>query len=340
MRVLVTGGAGYIGSQTAKALAQSGHDVVVLDNLTGGHRWAVKWGELLEGDILDADFMRFIFAQKCIEAVIHFAGVIQVGESVKHPGKYFRINTEGTLRLLDTMAEHDVKPMVFSSSAAVYGTPQKVPIPEDHPTHPVSPYGESKLFVERMLHWFGAAHGIRWAALRYFNASGADLEGELGEEHDPESHLIPLVIKAALGEIAQVEIYGTDYPTPDGTAIRDYIHVVDLAEAHVRALDYLVHGGESCALNLGTGVGHSVREVITAVNRSAAKQDPGANQGAGARSVPFREAARRAGDPAVLVADPSQAQKALNWMAVHSSLDQIVASAWAWHCAKKRKKMA
>ena len=325
MRVLVTGGAGYIGSHTAKALARTGHDVLVLDDLSGGHRWAVKWGKLLEGDILNAQFLRSCFRDNQIDAVIHFAGVIQVGESVTNPSKYFRINTVGTLRLLDAMREEGVKPIVFSSSAAIYGTPLKVPIPEDHPANPVSPYGESKLAVERILHWYGNAYGIRWAALRYFNASGADLDGELGEGHDPESHLIPLVIKAALGQIPQVEVYGTDYPTPDGTAIRDYIHVMDLAEAHVCALQYLVDGGENTALNLGAGEGHSVSTVINAVNRCVARTS------SGARPVPFREAPRRAGDPASLVADPSQAKEVLRWAPQHSGLDEIVGSAWAWH---------
>ncbi len=325
MQVLVTGGAGYIGSHTAKALAKTGHDVLVLDDLSGGHRWAVKWGKFLEGDILNSDFLRQCFRQNQIDAVIHFAGVIQVGESVRNPSKYFRINTAGSLELLDAMLEHGVKHIVFSSSAAIYGTPLKVPIPEDHPASPVSPYGDSKLAVERILHWYGNAYGIRWAALRYFNASGADLEGELGEGHDPESHLIPLVIKAALGQIPQVEIYGTDYPTPDGTAIRDYIHVADLAEAHVRALHFLVEGGESTALNLGTGEGHSVRTVIDAVNRCVARTS------GGARPVPFSEAPRRAGDPPSLVAESLQAQKLLKWTPQHSSLDQIVTSAWNWH---------
>ncbi|MGH9432017.1 MAG: UDP-glucose 4-epimerase GalE [Terriglobia bacterium] len=328
MQVLVTGGAGYIGSQTAKALAKTGHEVLVLDDLSGGHRWAVKWGQLLEGDILNSDFLRRLFQQSRIEAVIHFAGVIQVGESVKNPSKYFQINTLGTLKLLDAMVQQGVKHMVFSSSAAIYGTPQRIPIPEDHPASPVSPYGESKLFVERILRWYGHAYGIRWAALRYFNASGADPDGEIGEDHKPESHLIPLVIKAALGQIPQIEIYGTDYPTPDGTAIRDYIHVSDLAEGHGRALHHLVEGGESCALNLGTGRGHSVREVIHAVNRCAAQQSRGA------RSAPFREAPRRAGDPPSLVADPSRAQKVLKWAPQHSSLEEIVTSAWAWHSSQ------
>ncbi|MGH9452390.1 MAG: UDP-glucose 4-epimerase GalE [Terriglobia bacterium] len=331
MRVLVTGGAGYIGSHTAKALAKTGHEVLVLDDLSGGHLWAVKWGTLLEGDVLDPDFLHQVFQQNHVDAVIHFAGVIQVGESVKNPGKYFRTNTVGTLELLDAMVGAGVKHIVFSSSAAIYGTPQAVPIPESHPASPVSPYGESKLFVEQILRWYGNAYGIRWTALRYFNASGADPDGEIGEDHDPESHLIPLIIKAALGHIPQVEVYGTDYPTPDGTAIRDYIHVADLAEAHVRALHYLVEGGESCALNLGTGQGHSVREVIEAVNRRAAQQS------GGPRSVPFREAPRRAGDPAALVADPSRAQKVLKWVPQHSSLEEIVTSAWAWHSSRVEK---
>jgi UDP-glucose-4-epimerase GalE len=330
MRVLVTGGAGYIGSHTAKALVRAGHEVLVLDDLSSGHRWAVKCAELMVGNILDTDFLSRTFRQHPLDAVIHFAGVIQVGESVQDPGKYFRINTVGTLNLLDVMVEHNVKPIVFSSSAAIYGTPRQIPIPEDHSASPVSPYGESKLFVERILHWYGKAHGTHWAALRYFNASGADPDGDIGEEHHPETHLIPLVVKATLGQNPGVEIYGTDYPTPDGTAIRDYIHVGDLAEGHVRVLHHLLEGGENCALNLGTGSGHSVREVIEAVNRCAAQHGGG--------SVPFREAPRRAGDPPSLVADPSRASKLLHWTPQHSGLDEIVASAWAWHSSKSTAK--
>jgi UDP-glucose-4-epimerase GalE len=319
MRVLVTGGAGYIGSHTAKALTQAGHEVVVLDNFSAGHRWAIKWGPCVEGDLADTSLIKQALTAYGIDAVMHFAASIQVGESVRDPKKYFWNNVVNTLRLLDAMTEAGVGHIVFSSSAAVYGDPQKVPIPEEHPTQPVNPYGETKLMMERALRWYGAAYGIRWTALRYFNAAGADLDGELGEEHDPETHLIPLVIRAATGRNPYVEIYGTDYPTPDGTAIRDYIHIADLADAHVKALEHLARGGESMALNLGTGRGHTVREVVAAV----AKVSGG--------PVPTRDAPRRAGDPPVLVADPAKAMSFLNWKPKLASLEQIVESAWKWH---------
>jgi UDP-glucose-4-epimerase GalE len=325
MRVLVTGGAGYIGSQTAKALASAGHESVVLDNLVTGHREAVKWGPFIEGDVGDKELLAKIFTEHRIEAVIHFAASLLVGESVKNPQKYFWNNVVNTLSLLDEMKACGVKPIVFSSSAAAYGNPVKVPIPEDHPTNPVNPYGESKLCMERAIRWYGVAYGLRGAALRYFNAAGADLDGELGEEHDPESHLIPLVVQAALGQRPDVEVYGTDYPTPDGTAIRDYIHVVDLADAHLRALEYLADEGESTELNLGTGKGHSVREVVAGVGKVC-----------GGR-VPAKDAPRRAGDPAVLVADPSKARQVLGWQPQHSDLDTIIQSAWTWHSSKGRK---
>jgi UDP-arabinose 4-epimerase len=319
MRVLVTGGAGYIGSHTAKALARAGHEVVVLDNFSGGHRWAVKWGPCVEGDLADSAVVKSALQAYGIDAVMHFAASIQVGESVRDPKKYFWNNVVNTLRLLDTMIEAGVAHIVFSSSAAVYGNPEKVPIPEQHPTRPVSPYGDTKLIMERALERYGAAYGLRWTALRYFNAAGADPDGELGEEHAPETHLIPLVIRAALGRSPHVEVYGTDYPTSDGTALRDYIHIADLADAHVKALAYLARGGESMALNLGTGKGHTVREVIAAVESVAHGQ------------VPARDAPRRAGDPPALVADPTKAMSLLDWNPKSPGLDQIVESAWRWH---------
>jgi len=325
MRVLVTGGAGYIGSQTAKALAQAGHETIVLDDLSTGHRAAVKWGPFIEGDLGNKELLKKIFTDHRIEAVLHFAASLLVGESMVNPQKYFWNNVVNTLVLLDAMKAHEVKHIVFSSSAATYGNPEKVPIPEDHPKRPVNPYGESKLCMERAIRWYGAAYGLRGVALRYFNAAGADLDGDIGEEHDPESHLIPLVVLAALGQRPAVEIYGTDYPTPDGTAIRDFIHVVDLADAHVRALDYLVAGGESTELNLGTGQGHSVREVVSSVGKLS--KGP----------VPARDAPRRAGDPAVLVADPGKAQETLGWHPRHSDLDAIIQSAWKWHSSKGRR---
>lgn len=326
MRILVTGGAGYIGSHTAKALARAGYEPVVLDNLSAGHRWAVKWGPLIEGDLADSELVNRTIKDYRIEAVMHFAANLNVGESTTEPRKYFWNNVVNTLRLLDAMVDVGVRYIVFSSSAATYGDPQTIPIPEDHPTRPVNPYGETKLSMERALHWYGVAYGLRWVALRYFNAAGADLEGELGEEHDPETHLIPLVVLAALERRPYVEVFGTDYPTPDGTAIRDYIHIVDLAEAHVLALQYLLAGRESSAMNLGTGEGHSVREVIAAVGRLCQAR------------VPTRDAPRRAGDPPVLVADARRAGKVLGWRPRYPHLDAIVQSAWNWHAAGPHEK--
>ena len=317
--VLVTGGAGYIGGHTCKALARAGYTPVTLDNLVYGHRWAVKWGPFVEGDLADRDLLRRVMREHQIQAVVHFAAYAYVGESVRAPEKYFRNNVVNTLNLLEAMRAADVDSIVFSSTCATYGVPSKVPISESDPQQPVNPYGESKLFVERALHWLGNAHGLRWAALRYFNAAGADPDGELGEDHDPETHLIPLVIEAALGRRPHIEVYGTDYDTPDGTAIRDYIHVTDLAEAHVLALNQILAGGNSLALNLGTGTGHSVRDVINTV------------EGISKRPVPVREGPRRPGDPPALVADPSLAQEVLGWTPNHSSLPAIVSTAFNWH---------
>ena len=328
MRVLVTGGAGYIGSHTAKALAKAGHEPLVLDNLSAGHRWAVKWGPLLEWDLADTELLPQLLEKERVEAVMHFAASLLVGESVEKPRKYFWNNVVNTLHLLDAMLEAGVKRIVFSSSAAVYGNPLQVPIPENHPKEPVNPYGETKLAMERALKWYGNAYGVRWVALRYFNAAGADPEGELGECHEPEAHLIPLTIQAALGQRPSVEIYGADYPTADSTAVRDYIHVTDLADAHVRALEYLASGGESRALNLGTGHGCSVCEVIQAVGKISPNP------------VPFREGPRRVGDPPVLVADATNAGKILAWKPQRSELGSIIQDAWKWHskgtCEKRR----
>jgi UDP-arabinose 4-epimerase len=319
MRVLVTGGAGYIGSHAAKALAKAGHKPLVLDNLSSGHRWAVKWGRLFDWDLADAAKLSQLLEKEQVEAVLHFAASLLVGESMQKPRKYYWNNVVNTLHLLDAMLESGVQRIVFSSSAATYGDPQKVPIPEDHPKVPVNPYGETKLAMERALQWYGNAYGLKWMALRYFNAAGADPDGEIGESHDPEAHLIPLTLQAALGQRPHVEIYGTDYPTSDGTAVRDYIHVTDLADAHVRALEYLANGGESRALNLGTGHGYSVREVIDAAGKISL------------HPVPFREGPRRAGDPPVLVADARHAGTTLGWIPQHSELETIMRDAWNWH---------
>ncbi|HEY6293120.1 MAG TPA: UDP-glucose 4-epimerase GalE [Terriglobia bacterium] len=325
MRVLVTGGAGYIGSHTAKALSHSGHEPVVLDNFSAGHRWAVQWGPLAEGDLANQEFIRATLRDFKIEAVIHFAADALVGESVANPRKYYWNNVVNSLRLADTMVELDVKHIVFSSSCATYGEPKQVPISEDHSQQPVNPYGETKLVIERILRDYEPAYGLHWMALRYFNAAGADPEGELGEDHDPESHLIPIAIQAALGQRPYIEIYGTDYPTPDGTAIRDYIHVTDLARAHVQGLEYLAEGGTSTALNLGTGQGHSVREVIASIGRLCEGK------------VPAREGPRRAGDPPALVAEVSRARQVLGWKADYPGLDSIVESAWKWHSAERAR---
>ena len=324
MNILITGGAGYIGSHTAKAVARAGHTPVVYDSLERGHRSAVRWGPLVQADLASAETLRKTIEQFAIEAVIHFAAFIAVGESMNQPGLYFRNNFANTLNLLETMRETGVSKIVFSSTAAVYGYPHQAPIPEDHPKHPVSPYGESKLMVERALHWYGEIHGLHSVALRYFNAAGADPDGEIGELHHPETHLIPLALAAANGDLAQLHIYGSDYETEDGTAVRDYIHVTDLVAAHLKALDYLDHGGASTALNLGTGEGASVREVIRVTEQVTG------------RPVPVQESARRAGDPAILIADPSRARQTLDWSPVHSSLEEIVTTAWKWYCRKNQ----
>lgn len=317
--VLVTGGAGFIGSHTCKKLAETGYTPVTLDNLIYGHRSAVKWGPLVKGDLADTALLLDVLCDYRIEAVVHFAAYAYVGESMREPGKYFRNNVVNTLNLLDALVASGVRHIVFSSTCATYGIPTQVPITEQHSQHPVNPYGESKLFVERALNWYEAAHDLRSVALRYFNAAGAEPDGSLGEDHDPETHLIPLVIQAALGLRDWIEIYGTDYETPDGTAIRDYIHVTDLADAHVRALDYLLDGGSSTALNLGTGQGYSVREIIAAVEQI------------GSVPVPVREGPRRQGDPPVLVADPAKARHVLGWRPVFSDLTTMIETALQWH---------
>jgi UDP-arabinose 4-epimerase len=326
--VLVTGGAGYIGSHACKALARAGYTPVAYDSLVYGHRRAVRWGPFVEADLADKEALRATLRTHDIAAVMHFAAFAYVGESMEKPQLYFRNNVVNTLTLLDAMLEAGIKPIVFSSTCATYGTPDTVPITEAEPQKPVNPYGESKLMMERALHWYGQAYGSRYVALRYFNASGADPEGETGESHDPETHLIPLILDAALGRRAQIDIYGTDYPTPDGSAIRDYIHVQDLADAHVKAIEYLMRGGESVALNLGTGQGHSVREVIAAAERVTGHR------------VPRREVGRRAGDPPALVADPRRANEVLGWKPVMSDLDSIIGTAWRWHCRANAPRQA
>jgi UDP-arabinose 4-epimerase len=318
--VLVTGGAGYIGSHTAKALASAGFVPVVYDNLVHGHRTSVRWGPFEEGDIGDSARLTAVLARHDIAAVMHFAAFAYVGESVTQPERYFDNNVAKSFVLLDTVRKAGIRHIVFSSSCATYGSPRRLPIAEDTPQHPINPYGETKLMVERALYWYGIAHGLSSVALRYFNAAGADPDGEIGENHSPETHVIPLVIDAALGRRI-FEIYGADYPTRDGTCVRDYVHVSDLAVAHVQALRYLMAGGETTALNLGTGEGFTVREIIEMV------------QLVSARPVPHSIAPRRAGDPAVLVADPNRAMSLLDWKPTYSDLKSIVQTAWNWHTA-------
>jgi UDP-arabinose 4-epimerase len=320
--ILVTGGAGYIGSHAAKVLAKQGFQPIVLDNLSMGHRWAVRYGPLVVGDLGDADLIRRVLVDYRIDAVIHFAAHAYVGESMVAPERYFRNNVANTLNLVDAMLSCKVRHIVFSSTCATYGVPESTPISESHPQVPVNPYGESKLFIEKVLRWNGQAHPLTSVALRYFNAAGADPEGELGEDHTPETHLIPLVIEAALGQRQSVDIYGTEYPTPDGTAVRDYIHVMDLAQAHVLALRYLLNGGESTAINLGTERGHSVREVIASVARVA--------------DSPIKVVERdfRPGDPAALVAHAGRAAEILGWRPHYTTLDPIIRTAYSWHASR------
>jgi UDP-glucose-4-epimerase GalE len=322
MAILIVGGAGFIGSQTAKDFAAAGLDLVIFDDLSSGHRWALRWGTFEEGSLADPAAIDAVFKKHTITAVVQFAARIEVGESVRDPRKYFRSNLVCTLNLLDAMVANGVRDVVFSSTAAVYGRPVAVPIVEDHPLDPINPYGDTKFFVERVLRSYGDAYGLRWAALRYFNAAGADPDGELGEDHAPESHLIPLAIAAALGG-KPLHLFGTDYPTPDGTAVRDYVHVADLASAHLLALRHLAAGGESFAANVGTGRGHSVREVIEAVERVSG------------RPVPRTEAPRRPGDSPELVADARKIERLLGWKPRYPELATMVEHAWRWHASRR-----
>ena len=317
-KILVTGGAGYIGSHACKALAAAGYLPVVYDNLVYGHEWAVQWGPLERGDLLDTDRLAAVIAQYRPEAVMHFAAYAYVGESVNDPGKYYRNNVAGSLALLHAMHEQAVDKLVFSSTCATYGNPLHEVLNESHPQYPINPYGQSKLMVETMLRDFDRAHGLRSIALRYFNAAGADSEGMIGEDHNPETHLIPLALEAAANTRGSLTVFGTDYPTPDGTCIRDYIHVQDLADAHIRALQALLQGASSGAYNLGTGEGRSVKQVIDAVEQTTGK------------SVPHIFGERREGDPARLVADAALFQHAFDWRPVQSDLPTIIRSAWQW----------
>ena len=320
MTVLVTGGAGYIGSHTVRALLGIGRAVVVLDSLENGHAELVADVPLVVGDTADGALVRSLCEEHGVDAVVHFAAYKAAGESMHDPAKYFRNNTAGSLSLLEAVLDAGVRRFVFSSTAAVYGTPEHVPVAEDAPLRPESPYGESKLMVERMLHWFDAAPGLRSVSLRYFNAAGAAMDGGLGEDWSHTANLVPMVMRAALERGGPLQVFGTDYPTADGTAVRDYIHVEDLAEAHVAALRYLEGGGATTAVNLGTGVGSSVRQIIELTE-----------QVSGAR-VPRQEVGRRPGDPVALWADNTRARQVLGWQPVYG-IDDIVHSAWRWHAA-------
>jgi UDP-glucose-4-epimerase GalE len=318
MRILVTGGAGYIGSHAVKLFLARGHDVWVYDNLSAGHRAAAPAGRLVVADLAEVQRLDHIFVAQRIDAVVHFAAFALVGESVQHPARYYHNNLVNTLHLLDAMRRHDVGRIVFSSTCATYGVPQTVPITEDEPQKPINPYGNTKLAVEHALADFAAAYGWGYAALRYFNAAGAAPDGTIGEDHDPESHLIPLVLQAVLGQRPAITIFGTDYPTPDGTCIRDYIHVDDLAEAHLLALEALAPG-KALRCNLGTGRGYSVREVIRTVEEVTGKR------------VPVQEGPRRAGDPPALVAAADRVRRELGWQPRYTELRPIIETAWHWH---------
>lgn len=320
MAILVLGGAGYIGSHTALELVKAGNEVVIADNLVTGYRKAIPEGaKFYEGDLRDSDFLDNLFHQENIDAVIHFAAYSLVGESVTNPLKYYDNNLYGTKVLLEAMVKNNVGKIVFSSTAATYGEPENIPILESDRTCPTNPYGETKLAMEKMFKWTAEAHGLRYVSLRYFNACGADESGTIGEAHNPESHLIPLILQVPNGKRETISIYGTDYDTPDGTCIRDYIHVTDLAQAHILAVQYLNNGGESDIFNLGNGVGYSVREVIETARKVTG------------HPIPATETSRRAGDPARLIASSEKAKSVLGWKPVHDSLEEIISSAWNWH---------
>jgi UDP-glucose 4-epimerase len=318
VKILVVGGAGYVGSHAARFLQQAGHEIWIYDNLAQGHRRAVPDGRLIEGDLLETAKLASVLERQRIDAVMHFAALALVGESVSDPAKYYRNNVIGALSLLESMRQAGVWRIVFSSTTATYGVPDQVPIIEQTPQRPISPYGFTKLVIEEALADYARAYGLGYAALRYFNAAGASPDGQIGEDHDPETHLIPLVLQVALGQRDEITIFGDDYPTPDGTCIRDYVHVNDLACAHLAALERL-EPAAALEMNLGTGRGHSVREVIDACRRVTGK------------SIPERVGPRRAGDPPALIANVDRAKQVLEWQPRYCNLDEIVATAWRWH---------
>lgn len=324
MNILVTGGAGYIGSHTVRALVSKKHHVVVLDNLSKGHEAAVQSVQLVRGDIAEGRLLKNLFREHDIEAVMHFAANSLVGESVLQPSGYYHNNLVKGLSLLDRMVESGVRYLVFSSTAAVYGEPRENPIPEDHPAAPTNPYGATKLALEGAMRWYSGAYGLRYVSLRYFNAAGADPAGDIGEDHAPETHLIPLVLQVAMGHLPRLEVFGSDYPTPDGTCIRDYIHVNDLADAHVRAMEALASGVPSSVYNLGNGNGYSVLEVIRAAEEVVGKP------------IPVHYGARRPGDPAMLVAGSEKIKAGLGWQPRFTDLRAIIETAWRWHRSHPR----
>ncbi len=320
MTILVLGGAGYIGSHTVYELIDNGEDVVIIDNLLTGHEEAVHpKARFYKGDIRDKEFLDSVFKKEKIDAVIHFAASSLVGESMEKPLKYYDNNLCGTKILLDSMVEHGIDKIVFSSTAAVYGEPERIPILETDKTEPTNTYGETKLSMEKMFKWIGKAHGLRYVSLRYFNACGAHVSGKIGEDHNPESHLIPLILQVPNGKREFISIFGEDYQTKDGTCIRDYIHVTDLAQAHILAVKYLQNGGESDIFNLGNGIGFSVKEVIETARKVTQN------------AIPAKVTPRRAGDPAKLIASSDKAKKVLGWKPQHAELDEIISTAWNWH---------
>ena len=321
MRILVTGGAGYIGSHCVAALLERGADVVVADNLSTGHRAALKGGRLYVGDVGERAFLKSLFEKESIEAVIHFAAFSLVGESMQVPERYFRNNVTAGLALIETMLEYKVPYLVFSSTAATFGEPEHIPIVETDPQIPTNPYGESKLIVEHMLRWCDQAHGLKYCALRYFNVAGAWHDGSIGEDHHPETHLIPVILQVAQGKRDKLSIFGSDYPTRDGTCVRDYIHVEDLIDAHFLALDYLRAGNPSAAFNLGNGQGFSNREILEAARKVTG------------HPIPAQDAPRRPGDPATLIASSQKAMDVLGWKPRYTRVEDIIASAWRWHAA-------
>ncbi len=320
MTILVLGGAGYIGSHTVYELIDNGEDVVIIDNLLTGHEEAVHpKARFYKGDIRDKEFLDSVFKKEKIDAVIHFAASSLVGESMEKPLKYYDNNLCGTKILLDSMVEHGIDKIVFSSTAAVYGEPERIPILETDKTEPTNTYGETKLSMEKMFKWIGKAHGLRYVSLRYFNACGAHVSGKIGEDHNPESHLIPLILQVPNGKREFISIFGEDYQTKDGTCIRDYIHVTDLAQAHILAVKYLQNGGKSDIFNLGNGIGFSVKEVIETARKVTQN------------AIPAKVTPRRAGDPAKLIASSDKAKKVLGWKPQHAELDEIISTAWNWH---------